>query len=320
MPRISVIVPIYNSERYLRECIESVIGQSFVDMELVLVDDGSTDSSPDICSEYAAGDGRIKVVTQPNGGLSAARNKGIDAASGEYLFFIDSDDTIHHDALSALYDVAERTDTKIVAGLPVIAENYVFEKAIDRDAFRICDAEELIADILYQKKDTDNSACWKLFRAELFDDTRFRDGWFEDLDIFYRLYEKAGKIALIDSVIYFYRRHADSFINSWSPQRLDILGVTERMSEYMKAKGRRLHSAAEHRRFSAYYNVYVGLMLNQPAKENEIKRCRKVIKQLRRAIIFDRQSRLKNRVGAIASYIGSKFVKKLAKWDSRYCH
>ena len=99
MPKISIIVPIYNSERYLRECIESVIGQSFADMELVLVDDGSTDSSPDICSEYAAVDGRIKVVTQPNGGLSAARNKGIDAASGEYLFFIDSDDTIHHDAL-----------------------------------------------------------------------------------------------------------------------------------------------------------------------------------------------------------------------------
>ena len=88
-PAISIIIPVYNAEKYLRRCIDSVLSQSFTDFELILVDDGSTDSSPQICDEYASQDSRVKVIHKANGGVSAARNDGLDIAKGEYVTFIE---------------------------------------------------------------------------------------------------------------------------------------------------------------------------------------------------------------------------------------
>ena len=102
MPTISVIVPVYRVEKYIRRCVDSILAQSFRDYELILVDDGSPDYSGAICDEYATRDPRIRVIHKENGGLSSARNVGIDAASGEYLFFMDSDDIIHPDTLRIL--------------------------------------------------------------------------------------------------------------------------------------------------------------------------------------------------------------------------
>ena len=99
MPAISVVIPVYNSQKYLRECIDSVLAQSFADFEVVAVDDGSSDESPAILDEYAAKDSRVKVVHKANGGVSAARNDGFDVVSGDYVLFVDSDDYLAADAL-----------------------------------------------------------------------------------------------------------------------------------------------------------------------------------------------------------------------------
>lgn len=101
-PAISIIIPVYNAEKYLRRCIESVLSQSFTDFELILVDDGSKDSSPQICDEYAAQDSRVKVIHKSNGGVSAARNDGLDIAKSEYVTFIDSDDWVEREYLSTI--------------------------------------------------------------------------------------------------------------------------------------------------------------------------------------------------------------------------
>ena len=101
---ISIIIPVYNTEKYLRRCIESVLSQSFTDFELILVDDGSKDSSPQICDEYASQDKRVRVIHKVNGGVSAARNDGLDIAKGEYVTFIDSDDWVEREYLQSLYD------------------------------------------------------------------------------------------------------------------------------------------------------------------------------------------------------------------------
>ena len=104
MPEISIIVPVYNTEKYLHRCIDSILAQTFTDFELILVDDGSPDNCPQICDEYAEKDCRVKVIHQENGGLSAARNAGIDIATGTFIFFCDSDDYIKEDCLLHFYE------------------------------------------------------------------------------------------------------------------------------------------------------------------------------------------------------------------------
>ena len=117
MPKISVVVPVYNVEKYLSVCINSVLSQTFTDFELILVDDGSTDKGGDICDEYEKKDNRIRVIHQKNQGVSAARNAGIDLSIGEYLIFIDSDDTIDKNCLSILYKnlIIENADISLCA-------------------------------------------------------------------------------------------------------------------------------------------------------------------------------------------------------------
>lgn len=112
--KISVVIPVYNVEAYLRECVDSVLAQTLQDYEIILVDDGATDSSGAICDEYARQDARIRVIHQPNGGLSAARNTGLDAATGKYVYFLDSDDYIRQDSLKLLFDLAEQEQADVV--------------------------------------------------------------------------------------------------------------------------------------------------------------------------------------------------------------
>ena len=116
MPTISVIVPVYNVEPWLKENLESIRTQSFTDYECILVDDGSTDGGPALCDKYARNDDRFKVIHKPNGGLSDARNAGIGIATGEYLGFVDSDDWIEPDMYATLMDMALREDLKLVCG------------------------------------------------------------------------------------------------------------------------------------------------------------------------------------------------------------
>ena len=115
-PKISVIIPVYNVEKYLPACLDSVIRQSYTSLELILVDDGSSDRSLEICRSYAERDDRIRVIRRDNGGASAARNTGLDHASGEYVSFVDSDDILFPDALEKLYQMVLREKTALAVG------------------------------------------------------------------------------------------------------------------------------------------------------------------------------------------------------------
>lgn len=114
MPKVSVIVPVYNVENYIRKCLDSIISQTLKDIEIILVDDGSEDNSGKICDEYAEKDSRIIVIHQKNNGLSNARNTGLNIASGEYIGFVDSDDYIKSEMYSEMYQTAEKTDADMV--------------------------------------------------------------------------------------------------------------------------------------------------------------------------------------------------------------
>ena len=110
MPKVSVVIPVYNVEKYLGECLDSVLRQTLNEIEIICVDDGSTDGSAAILQKYAAADPRIRLISQANAGLSAARNAGMDAATGKYIYFLDSDDYISADAMEKCFSICERDD------------------------------------------------------------------------------------------------------------------------------------------------------------------------------------------------------------------
>lgn len=210
MPKISIVVPVYKVEKYIQRCVDSILGQTFQDFELILVDDGSPDGCPAICDEYAAMDSRIRVIHKENGGLSSARNAGIDTAQGEYLFFVDSDDVIHPDCLRILEQCIRTSGAQIAIGefMRFAGEFPAPECFSQGDGSCFCKNNLETLNCFFDGRDSLHSlvsACCKLWHRDLFHDVRFPVGrLFEDEFTTYRLYYKASKIAFSSVVLYFY--------------------------------------------------------------------------------------------------------------------
>ena len=320
MPEVSIIVPVYNVRRYIKMCIDSVIAQSFKDWELLLVNDGSTDGSDKICRQYSRTDQRITVIDKANGGLSSARNAGLDCANGRYVLFLDADDELLPGSVGNLYSAAASTGLKIIVGRVIWSDEKPTVKPDISNDITILPSEGLCADILYQKRDTDNGAWGKLYDLSLFDGLRCYNGWYEDLEMFHRICLKTDKIALIDNFVYFYRQHDNSFLNTWSEGRRDIIKVPENIVREMRDSRPALLKGALHRHFSANFNLMLALFRYNPADTASINNCFRVIKELRFGVMTDSNSRLKNRIGALASYSGLKTVKLLSWLISAYLH
>lgn len=210
MPEISVIIPVYRVEAYLRRCLESVFAQTCTDYEVILVDDGSPDNCGAICDEYAQKDSRVHVIHQENGGLSAARNTGIDAAKGEYLFFMDSDDAIHPQTLEILHELlkAHRADVAIGGFTRFRSEDELsFPRMTTLPASECLSGEATMHRFFagWEQARRCVSSCGKLIRRSLFEGIRFPLGrLFEDEYTTYRLYDRAERVAVTDCVLYHY--------------------------------------------------------------------------------------------------------------------
>lgn len=239
MPTISVIVPVYKVELYLRRCIDSILGQTFTDFELILVDDGSPDNCPAICDEYAAKDSRVHVIHQENGGLSAARNAGIDWAfahsDSEWLNFVDSDDWVHPEYLKVLLDTAEKGHVEIAITELYRTPQYEL-KTIHQPKCEFFGPKEYY---LYAINETDNmTACGKLYRRNLFIHIRFPNGriW-EDLATTYKLLFSATQIAFINKEYpyYYYYYNKDSITHvKWTQSNLDELIAYEEQIKFFQ--------------------------------------------------------------------------------------
>lgn len=307
---ISVIVPVYNTARFLPECVDSILGQTYGDLELILVDDGSTDSSGGICDKYARTDDRVCVIHKANGGLSSARNAGLDRAGGELVTFVDSDDMVHECYLERLSEMLASSGAQIAIGGFVYAP--VFKKKKISGLSRKTGSLNAIEDTLYQRH-LNNSAWGKLYRTELFDGLRFREGiWYEDLDMFYRVYERASTVSVTEDRLYFYRDHAGSFINRFTPWRLDVLSVVDRLEAYMEKHHRELLPAARDRKLSANFNMF--LLCMQSGEYERASECWAVIRNYRHGSLIDCKVRMKNKAGIIASFFGKRFLMFLSGW------
>ncbi|MCH5226747.1 MAG: glycosyltransferase family 2 protein [Muribaculaceae bacterium] len=303
IPLISVIVPVFNVERYLAACLDSILSQSYKNLEVIVINDGSTDFSMQIAETYAEKDDRVTVYNHKNEGLSEARNRGLEVATGDFITFVDADDMLLPRALEAMMQVALKHSVDIVQGtmirdkiLPVdIHQNKKFP-------IKIFFPEEAIKNVLYQDKFLP-AACGKLYKKEIFSEIRFEKGiLYEDLNIFYHLFESSDKIAWIDFPVYFYRDAEGSLINTWNLHRLDVLKVTENIEEHIQNKYPSLLPAAQDRRLSANFNMFALCSINGD-RENASK-CWKQIKQYRKASFFNPNVRLKNKAGIILSYLG----------------
>ena len=222
MPEISVIVPVYKVEPYIHRCIDSILAQTFTDFELILVDDGSPDSCGAICDEYAAKDRRIHVIHQKNGGLSAARNTGIDWAfansDSEWLSFIDSDDWVHPTYLEKLIQGAEQFDASISQCGFCRTDGSVDASEIAGETVCVTPNEQYTR--FY------NVFAWgKLYRKEIFSSIRYPVGkLYEDSFIWHKLAFSTDRIAVIQEQLYYYFKRADSIMGrAWMPSNMDRL-------------------------------------------------------------------------------------------------
>lgn len=306
----SIIIPVYNVEADLRECLDSVLAQTEPDWECIVVDDGSTDSSADIAAEFAAADSRFRLVSQPNAGQSVARNAGLDRARGEWVAFLDGDDTLHPEFLKTLLKAAKAEAADIVAA--GFTRSSGFHALPDQPRFRTLTPSAAIEKALYRRRAIDTSAWGKIYRRELFDnDMRFTPGIiFEDLEIFPRLWERAGLISITGLPLYFYRQREGSSLMAFTPRLFVVLDVTDAI-ERRYADRPHLRRAARDRRLSASFNLLMLLLKNGMGNSAEARRCFGTIRQLRLPALLNPRTRMRNRLGALASFGGPKFLDAL---------
>lgn len=309
-PMVSIIIPAYNVEQYIEECLASALGQSFAEIEVIVVNDGSTDRTLPLIKKYAATDSRLQLIDLGvNQGQSVARNAGIGKASGEWLVFLDADDILAPNSVSILYETAISLGADIVSGdyirrLPFPVQR---KPAIKK----IISGSEALIDILYQE--TIEPSPWaKIFRRSLFSDKGFREGIiYEDLDIVDSLYPKANKVVTIDSVCFFYRPNPLSTLGQFKPKRFDVLDVTERIEKWAATQpSDELQKAAADRRLSANFNI-LGLLASSSALETypEVAdKCWDIIKERRLKSLFNKRVRLKNKVGILVSFFGKRIL------------
>lgn len=234
MPQISVIVPVYKVEAYLRECIDSILSQTFSDFECILVDDGSPDKCPQICDEYALKDFRVKVIHKKNGGLSDARNAGIDIAQGEYLTFVDSDDVIHPQMFEILYNgIGSKKSASIVkCGYSIFEYDYHFSTNYQINYVDLSLRES------FQKINLWMVAWGCLYKRNLFNNLRYPIGRLhEDESTTYKLFYYSKNIIYTDKELYFYRKRNDSIMSNYNEQNYkDIIVAFSERIEFFREK------------------------------------------------------------------------------------
>lgn len=284
MPTISVIVPVYKVESFLGRCVDSLLNQTYRDFELILVDDGSPDNCGDICDRYARQDSRVKVIHQENGGLSAARNTGIDhclsESSSEWLAFVDSDDWVHPGYLQQLLNAAEQTGCRISAcgffrssGEPIPEDPETAPFAMEAEEYYCSQHHEGITAVAWNK----------LYHRSLFRKLRYPVGRLhEDEFTTYQAIFEAGKIGVTPVRLYGYYQNPHGIMRSqWNPKRMHMLDAFDQQIAFAQQNGHEklLRKSAE----ALIYSICAQLESAQKVFHKELRR------RLRRALKLGRE-------------------------------
>lgn len=237
--KISVIIPIYQVEKFLNKCIESVISQTYKCLEILLIDDGSKDNCPKICDQYAKEDKRIKIIHKENGGLSDARNMGIKNATGDYIFFLDSDDWVDQRIISHLYMLIKKYDADIAECQyeKVYKEDAIINNE-DKEEIKVYTPKESLENLITERSENRVVSWNKLYKKKLFNQIEFPMGKIhEDEYTTYKLLYKCKKIVVTNLKFYYYRQRENSIISEkFNPKRLDVIQAYEEKLEFYKEK------------------------------------------------------------------------------------
>lgn len=316
MAKISVVVPIYKTEEYLRRCVDSILNQTFSDFDLILVNDGSPDNSADIMEEYAKSDNRVIPLYKKNGGLSDARNAGIEYSfknsDSLWITFVDSDDCIHPQYLELLYDAVIKQNTQISVGeILRFKEDLEVDDFISKSKFNLnspenayplekTTSEDLYFRYAHYGKRTCYVSAWgKLYKKSLFSEIRFPFGknW-EDIATTYKVFFSVNYCTIVDTPLYFYFDNSNGIMRSpWTPKRLDELDAYEQQLEFFKRqeKYKNIYKNLQFTYIEAIsYSFNMLINSSQPPKEKKkykkllSKKIRKALRQYKEKIPLEK--------------------------------
>jgi glycosyltransferase involved in cell wall biosynthesis len=306
-PLITIIVPVYNVEKYLRKCIDSIIGQSYTNLEIILVDDGSPDGSPAICDEYSTQDERIRTVHRANGGQSAARNSGLSIMKGEYVTFVDSDDYVSPDYIEFLYKllVENNADISQCGHYIVFSEPRQVNKYSDHGL------------VLFDKKQAIESLCYngiydvtawnKLYKADLYHEIRFPEGRiYEDTAVSHLVAERAKKIAIQMIPKYFYIQRYNSTANGleFNERKYQFLQAGDELADWVTEHYLELTDAANVKRVFARLSTLSQLVNCNHYDKKRIAEMMAVIKKYRGGVLRDHQVSKRDKLGILSISLG----------------
>lgn len=267
---ISIVVPVYNVEKYLEKCVKSILNQTYKNLEIILVDDGSTDNSGNMCDELAKLDDRIKVYHKENGGLSDARNYGVERATGAYIGFVDSDDYIEKEMYEKLYEAIKKENADVAECNLKIVYPHGTELFTQEKYYKVCNKEEYLEEYLKIEK-IFGSVWTKLLRRDIASKLLFPKGkLYEDTYYSNDLINIAEKYVIMDKPYYNYLMRNDSITNSkFKPKILDLIDIVNIIHKKVYRDYPNLKEAADCRQMYAYFSVLNSMLMEDNFKENK---------------------------------------------------
>lgn len=314
---ISIVIPIYNVEKYLENCIKSVLNQTYSHLEIILVNDGSKDNSEAICNKYKNIDRRIKYYKKINGGLSDARNFGIKRATGKYITFIDSDDYVSKHYVENLYLAMKKSNADLVISdfKMVWDSNFNESDSLDQNNIQVVSNEECLTRLLYQ--DGVETSTWgKLYQLSYFQDYHIEypvGKLYEDIPVTFDLIRYSKKIAIIPNKDYFYFQRNNSIqYENFSHRKMDIIVNMNYLEKGIQNYFPNLIKAMDCRYFSAISNVIFQIGDKSKFKD-DYNLLWSELKKRRRSVLLNNEARTKARIGALLSYFGYSLYKAIYK-------
>lgn len=312
MPLVSIIIPIYKVEKYIRRCVDSVISQTYKKIEIILVDDGSPDKCGRICDEYKETDERIMVIHKENGGLSDARNVALEICNGTYITFIDSDDWVSEFYVEHLVEAVRYSDADLVISMfeNVFEDKHVLKaSSIQVEDLEIVGTEDCYKRILYQEG-IEFNAPGKLYKRDMFTDLQYPVGkLYEDIPVTTEVIHRSSKIAVIQNIDYYYFCRSKSIQHQdYTHKKMDAVAHILQMKTFIDDKYPVLFKATTCRVFCTTCNILLQIK-NRREYQNDFDYLWTIIKMSRGVVLTDKNARKKARIAALISYLGFPMLK-----------
>ena len=312
---ISIVIPVFNVEKYLKRCLDSLLSQTYSNIEIILTNNGSTDASGIICEEYKNKDSRVKVIHQDNGGPSEARNAGIDIANGKYIAFVDSDDWVSRFYVENLYNALVKTNADIsVSKFELVrGDNAPATSPSGIPLHLECiSGAECLQRILLQKG-METSAPGRLYKLKAVDKVRFPEGKiYEDIMFSAIIVSNANRIAVIDNVDYYYFQRTGSISNqTFSSARMDCINNSRMLVDYVSENYPEYFKDVICWYFSGLCSTFLKIPKDSYKAEREL--IWKEIKRYRWAVLSNKHARTKNKFAALVSYLGPQLLRDIYK-------